>query len=472
MRRPSGTCVLGEGPFSLVAVLRRLVAVVLLMCGLAGLFVTASGQPLSGASGSGVVVLKLKGAIGFVSIELLDNAIARAERDRASLLVVELDTPGGLVSSTREMIQSILASRVPIAFFVAPSGARAASAGTFLLYAAHVAAMAPGTHLGAATPIPLGVPGLPGSPPQQPKPTETPKEKDPGSASDRKSLNDAIAYIRTLAQLRNRNAAWAEKAVREAATLTASEALKEKVIDVVSPSLADLLRQLEGRTVTTADGSRTLALKGSSIVEVEPDWKLRIISVIADPNIAFILLLIGFYGIIFEFMNPGTVAPGVIGSICLLLAMTALSVLPVTWAGIALLVLGILLMAGEAAAPGFGVLGIGGVVAMVLGALLLFDPGGADIPFGVSWPVIAGAVLTSVLLMVGIIGMVLKSQKEPVRTGAEELIGSRAVVLRWGPSGGQVRVHGESWTARSARALQVGEEVRVVARNDLTLQVE
>lgn len=453
-------------------ILSAIVLVVLLVLGGAGLGGGAAGQNAEPGPGEPVVLLKLKGAIGFVSVEMLGKAIERAERERASVLVVQLDTPGGLVSSTREMIQSILAARVPVVFYVAPSGARAASAGTFLLYAAHVAAMAPGTHLGAATPIPLGVPGLPGAPPNKPKDDDKSKGQDPGSAGDRKSLNDAIAYIRTLAQLRGRNAEWAEKAVRDAATLTAGEAVKQKVIDVVAPTLGDLLVQIDGRRVTTADGTRAIATKGRTMIEVEPDWKMKVMAVIGDPNIAFILFLIGVYGIIFEFMNPGTIGSGVIGAICLLLAMAALSVLPVSSAGLALIVLGILLMAGEAASPGIGILGIGGTIALILGALFLFDPAGTDIPFGVSWPVIAGAALTSAALMLGVMGVVFRSRQGKVLTGAEELLGSGGVVESWGEGGGKVRVHGEIWSARSTRSLTPGEKVRVSGRTGLVLEVE
>ena len=291
-------------------------------------------------------------------------------------MIVRLDTPGGLLSSTREMIQTILASRVPVVMYVAPNGARAASAGTYLLYASHVAAMAPGTHLGAATPIPLSRSGMPGSPPP-PKPapgSDKQAESDPTSVSARKSLNDAVAYIRTLAELRGRNADWGEKAVRDAATLTASAALKERVIDVVAKDVEDLLSQIDGRSVATAAGQTRLEIKGRGVVEIKPDWKMQVMSAITDPNIALILLMIGIYGILFEFWSPGAVAPGVIGGISLIVALTALSVLPVNFAGLALLLFGIALMIAEKFSPGFGVVGIGGVVAFVIGALFLFDP--------------------------------------------------------------------------------------------------
>src|SRR5262245_7615613 len=306
-----------------------------------------------------VLVIDIKGAIGFVAAGQLAKALERAAAQGAPVVVVRLDTPGGLLTSTREMIQAILASRVPVVMYVAPNGARAASAGTYLLYASHVAAMAPGTHLGAATPIPLSAPGMPGAPPpSKPTPgTDKPSESDPASVSARKSLNDAIAYIRSLAELRGRNADWGEKAVRDAATLTASAALKERVVDFVAKDVEDLLSQIDGRVVATAAGEVRLATKGRSIVESKPDWKEQLLSAIADPNIALILLMLGIYGILFEFWSPGVVAPGVIGGISLIVGLTALSVLPVNLGGLALLLFGIALMVAEAFTPSFGVVG-------------------------------------------------------------------------------------------------------------------
>ena len=296
---------------------------ILLLVGVAAFTPATRGQ---GPDAGPVLLVDIKGAIGFVSVAHLAKALERAQKENAAAVIVRLDTPGGLVSSTREMIQAILGSRIPIVVYVAPSGARAASAGTYLAYSAHVAAMAPGTHLGAATPIALGVPGIPGSPPPS-KPSGTDKDKpaepDAATAATRKSINDAVAYMRTLAQLRNRNAEWAEKAVRDAATLTASEALKERVIDVLAGDVDQLLTAIDGRTVTTATGEMKLATKGRRIVEHKGDWKMEVMAVITDPNIAFILLLLGVYGILFEFWHPGAIAPGVIGGISLLVALTA-----------------------------------------------------------------------------------------------------------------------------------------------------
>jgi membrane-bound serine protease (ClpP class) len=420
-----------------------------------------------------VLLIDIKGAIGFVAVEHLTKALGRAASQDAPALIVRLDTPGGLVSSTREMIQAILASRVPVVTYVAPNGSRAASAGTYLMYASHVAAMAPSTHLGAATPISLAPGGLPGSPPP-PKPSPGPDKQppDPLTGMERKVVNDAVAYIRSLAELRGRNPDWAERAVREAATLTATAALQERVIDVIAKDVADLLTQIDGRKTTTAAGETRLETKGRGTVELKPDWKMRVMSAIADPNIALILLMIGIYGILFEFWTPGAVAPGVVGGICLLVALTALSVLPVNYAGLALLLLGIGLMVAEAFSPSFGILGLGGVVAFALGALFLFDPEQSDIPIRVSWRVVAGLTALSVAFFAGILGFAMRARRRPVRTGAEEMIGSTGEVVSWTGDEGYVQVHGEVWAARSSRRLAMAEKVRVTRRTGLTLTVE
>ena len=419
-----------------------------------------------------VLLIDVKGVIGFVATSYLERALEKAKAQDASAIIVRLDTPGGLVSSTREMIQAMLASRIPIILYVAPAGARAASAGTYLVYASHLAAMAPGTHLGAATPIRLDVPGLPGSPPSKPSPgSEKPAESDPGTAADRKTLNDMVAYIRTLAQLRGRNADWAEKAVRQAATLTATDALKERVVEVIANDIGELLAAADGRLVTTAAGEMRLATKGRSILELKPDWKMQVMAAITDPNIAFLLLLIGMYGILFEFMTPGAVAPGVIGGISLIVALTALSVLPVTIGGLALLLLGIALMVAEAFLPSFGIVGLGGIVAFVLGALFLFDPAEADIRFAVAWPLVAGAAAASATLFAGVLGFALRARRRAVRTGAEEMIASVGEVVGWSGEEGRVLVHGEVWAARSDRSFAAGQRIRVVSRAGLTLFV-
>jgi membrane-bound serine protease (ClpP class) len=421
-----------------------------------------------------IILIDIKGAIGFVTAGRLTKALERAAAQASPALIVRLDTPGGLLSSTREMIQTILASRVPVVMYVAPNGARAASAGTYLLYASHVAAMAPGTHLGAATPIPLSAPGMPGSaPPTKPAPGgDKQSESDPAAVSARKSTNDAVAYIRTLAELRGRNADWGEKAVRDAATLTASAALKERVIDVVAKDAGELMAQIDGRSVTTAAGEMRLQTKGRSVVELKPDWKMQLMSAITDPNIALILLMIGFYGILFEFWSPGTIAPGVVGSISLIVGLTALSVLPVNLGGLALLLLGIALMVAEHFTPGFGIAGLGGITAFVVGALFLFDPAEADVPIRVSWQVIAGMAILSAGFFVGVLGFAARARQRPVRTGAEQMIGSTGEVVSWAGEEGRVHVHGEVWAARSSQSLAKGQKVRVVSRTGLALSVE
>jgi membrane-bound serine protease (ClpP class) len=289
---------------------------------------------------------------------------------------------------------------------------------------------------------------------------------------ERKVMNDAIAFLRSLAQMRSRNADWAEKAVRDAATLTAEEALRERVIEVVARDVQDLLVQADGRTVATAVGTRRLATKDASIMVLEPTFRIRFLSALADPNIAFILLIVGVYGILFEMYTPGFVGPGAVGGICLLLALAALSVLPVSYAGLGLLLFGIALMIAEAFTPGIGVLGIGGAVAFVAGALFLFDPAGADFTIRVAWPLIAGAALASTLLSVFAFGLAIKARKRKVATGAEEMIGSTGQVIEWANGVGTVRAHGEVWAARGPSSLSAGQHVRVAVRDGLTLVVE
>ena len=422
-----------------------------------------------------VFLVDVEGAIGVGTSHQIERALEAAREKNGELLVLRLDTPGGLVSSTREIIKSILSSPVPVAVYVAPSGARAASAGTYIAYAAHVSAMAPGTHLGAATPIPLGVPGMPGAPgPQKPQDTdkETSEEKEGKTAADKKMLNDAVAFITSLAELRGRNKEWAEKAVRDAATLTSSAALSEKVVDYLAADMNDLLRQVNGRTVKTPAGERLLATSGKSVTQLDPDWRTRFITAVTDPNVAFILLVIGIYGIIFEFWTPGLAGPGVIGAICLLVALAALSTLPVSYAGLGLILLGIALMLAEAFAPGFGILGIGGGVAFIAGALFLFDPAGSDIEFGVGWPVAIGAAVTTGFLLAGVLGLAMRARQRSVITGTEDLIGATGIVKQWDEGMGRIRVRGELWGARADGELKQGDKIRVVGIDRLTLEVE
>ena len=437
------------------------------LAGLLGLLMAALAAVTAAAQGS-VFVTDVQGAIGVASHRQITQAIEAAKEKQAAALIVRLDTPGGLVSSTRTIIQAMIASPVPIVVYVAPSGARAASAGTFIVYAAHIAAMAPGTNMGAATPVEIG--GLPGLP--QPKGEQKDKQKDGATTAQRKAINDVVALLRGLAQLRGRNAEWAEKAVRDAATLTADEALKERVIEIVAPDLAGILAQADGRKVTVNGQERILATKNASLVTFTPDWRTQLLAVVSDPNIAFILLMIGVYGILLEFWNPGHFVSGTVGAISLILALTALTVLPVHYGALGLLILGIALMIGEALTPGFGVLGIGGILAFIAGAVFLFEGPGADISFAISLPLILGLAAITAALIFGVIAAALKARQRPTATGAEQLIGSIGEVVDWHSPQGSVRVQGEIWAARSGQTLNPGDSVRVVGRDRLTLIVE
>lgn len=428
-------------------------------------FLAASFANASAAPGDKVLVVEIKGAISIAAQRQVSRAIQQARKEQASAILIRLDTPGGLVSSTRDIIRDMVASPVPIIVYVAPSGARAASAGTFLVYASHLAAMAPGTNLGAATPVQIG--GIPGVP--QPKDDKKPSEP---SAAEKKSINDVVALLRSLGQMRGRNLDFAEKAVREAATRTADEAQKQGVVEIVAGSVDDVLAQADGRTVSVGGSDRTLSTRAATVITIAPDWRTKLLGVIADPNIAFILLLIGVYGLLFEFWTPGAILPGVLGGICLFLAMIALSVLPVQYGALGLLLLGIALMVGEAFTPGIGALGIGGLAAFLAGAFFLFEPEGADFDLRVSLPVILGAAITSAGLTFLIIGAAIKARERPAVVGADNMLGARGVVLDWQKGQGHVRVQGEIWLARSNRDFKDGDTVRVRRRDGLTLIVE
>lgn len=414
------------------------------------------------ARAEGVHVLTVKGAIGPASADYLVRGLGKAAQAHAGLVVIEMDTPGGLDTSMRDIIKAILASPVPVATYVSPQGARAASAGTYILYASHIAAMAPATNLGAATPVSLAPGGAPDK--KEEKPAQ------PQDAKEKKAVSDAAAYIRSLAELRGRNADWAERAVREAVSLSAEAALKAKVVDVVAADLADLLKQLHGRKVTTASGTITLDTADLGITRVEPDWRSRLLGVIGDPGIAYILLLLGIYGLLYEFANPGMVFPGVVGGICLLLALFALQLMPVNYVGLALIVLGIAFMAAEAIVPSFGSLGLGGIIAFVLGSVMLID---IDLPgYGISWALIVPLAAISALFSFFLAGMALRARRRPVLTGGEGLLGMEGEALEDIAEEGWARVHGELWRVRSHRPLARGAQVRVTARRGLTLEVE
>lgn len=449
---------------SLIGQFPRVIALALMV----GMIISSTAFPVRSQHGP-VVLAEVKGAIGVGTGYYINDALTVAREEKAQLVVLKVDTPGGLVSATREIIQSILASPIPIAVFVSPSGARAASAGTYIAYAAHFVAMAPGTHIGAATPIQMQLPGIPQTPePDGPKQPNSGAEKD---AAKGKMINDAVAYLRSLAQLRGRSEQWADKFVRDAATLTSKEAMKEGVIDFIATDVRDLLAKLHARRVSTHEGERLLDIRDAEIKVIEPNWKAKFLSTITDPNIAFILLLIGVYGIIFEFWSPGLTGPGVIGGISLIVALTALSALPISFAGLALLVLGIALMAAEAFAPGFGILGLGGIAAFIAGAIFLFDPSGTDIDLSIAWPLIIATAMTSALVLIVLLGFIVRARQSRVITGSEQLIGLEGEVINWNAGAGKVHVHGEDWAARADTTLVKGAKVKVTGRDGLTLIV-
>ncbi|AIO36245.1 hypothetical protein DM39_5638 [Burkholderia cenocepacia] len=456
----------------------------------------AGGTPVAPPA---VIVIPVNGAIGPASADFIVRSLKRAAREHAPLAILQLDTPGGLDTSMRQIIKAILGSPVPVATFVAPSGARAASAGTYIVYASHIAAMAPGTNLGAASPVQFGIGGAPGANPATPQPPPSGASgasgasrpaaasaalpADTQSTEIRKAMQDAAAYLRGLAQLRGRNAEWGERAVREAVSLSANEARAQHVVDLIAQDPADLARQLDGRTVTTTAGTLRIATAHAPLVVVEPDWRSRFLSIIADPNVALILLTIGIYGLFFEFANPGFVLPGVAGTICLLVGLFAMQLLPISYAGLGLVLLGLGCLVAEAFLPTFGVLGFGGIVAFTIGALMLID---TDVPgYGIPWPVIASLALGGGLLVAGVSSVALRARRRPVVTGGEAMVGSIGEVLDDGlqpdqPHGtagaapsaaGWARVHGERWRVASSVPLAAGCRVRVTGRHGLMLTV-
>ena len=452
-----------------------------------------------------VAVVEIEGPIGPATAGYVIDEIERANRESRALVLIRMDTPGGLSASMREIISAILASRVPVASYVAPEGARAASAGTYILYASHIAAMAPGTTLGAATPVQMGGGGgspLPGGGDGGDGGTPAEERGSEGSGQDAASdagtaetngdeseagagdqaqpapqmdakkakvLNDAVAYIRALAKLRGRNADWAEKAVREAATLTVDEAVAQNVVDVKAATVPDLLQKIDGRDVSVGEETVTLATTGASLENRGPSWRDKLLATITHPNIAFILMTLGVYGLIFELSNPGAVVPGVLGAICLMTGLYALNVLPVNYAGLALIGLGVAFMVGEAFVPSFGALGLGGLASFALGATILFDTGTPA--YTLSYWVIAAVTASTGAVLVLLIGYLIRAQRRRIATGSDELLGARAEVETWAEGKGRIWLHSERWNARGPTGLVPGQTVEVRARDGLTVTV-
>jgi membrane-bound serine protease (ClpP class) len=409
----------------------------------------------------------------------IEQSLADAANQGSTVVILEMDTPGGLDTSMRDIIKAILASPVPIVTYVAPSGARAASAGTYILYASHLAAMAPATNLGAATPISIGgePSTTPVSPPVSPtggpsddKKHDAPEAIPAGNAGERKAINDAVAYIRALAQLRGRNAAWAEAAVRGAASLSANDALEQNVIDIIAKDVPDLLRQLHGRNVKMPGHELALDTRELGLRSVAPDWRTRVLLVLTHPTIAYGLLLIGIYGLLLEGYNPGVVLPGVIGALSLLLGLYGLQLLVVNYAGLALMALGIGLIVAEFFMPAFGSLGVGGLTSFVIGSIMLFD--NHESGMRVAMPVIVGIAVAGGLIIVIIGWLAARARRRPLSAGVETMIGANVEVVSDCQDRCVVRYGGELWNARTARPLHAGQQVRVVKVADLTLWVE
>ena len=427
------------------------------------------------------VAIEIDGAIGPANADYVSRSLEAAAQRGAPIVILEIDTPGGLDASMRDINRAILASKVPVVAYVHPSGARAASAVTYILYASHIAAMTPGTNLGAATPVPIGG-GLPFSDRDGDKAKNGSDEKQQAEekgqdstagtsqAMKAKAVNDAVAYIRSLAELRGRNADWAEKAVRQAESLSANDALDSNVVDIIATNIDDLLAQTDGRRVKINTQEVTLNTKDLSTEYIEPDWRTRLLSTITNPNVALVLMLIGVYGLIFEFINPGALIPGIIGAICLLLGLYALALLPINYAGIGLIMLGIGLMVAEAFAPSFGALGIGGAAAFVIGAAIVIDTEAPE--YQISWTLIGTMAVTSLVLAAVVTRLAISSYRRQVATGIEQMSGVLGEVTDWHGGRGHVIAHGERWKALSEAPLSPGQPVRVTGVEGLVLRVE
>jgi len=446
--------------------------------------VAAAAPPAADSDAGTAAVLEINGPIGPATSRYVVHGIEAAHENGSRVVVLELDTPGGLDSAMRDIIRAILASPVPVVSYVTPSGARAASAGTYILYASHVAAMAPATNLGAATPVSIGGEPEPASPPVPTPGTNPPQDGNaktpapaggaapplPGSAMERKVVNDAVAYIRGLAEERGRNADWAEQAVRGAASLSATAALQQKVIDIIARDLPELLTRIDGREVRIGDRAMKLATRGLAVLRMKPDWRTRLLAVITNPTVAYGLMLIGIWGLLLEGYNPGAVLPGVAGSVCLLIALFAFQILSVNYAGLALVVLGTAMIISEFFFPTYGSLGVGGLIAFVVGSLILFD---TDVPgMNVGRPLIGAFATMGGLVIAGIVYLASRSMRRPVATGTQAMIGESAEVVADFTGKGKVRYGGELWNARSDAALRAGDLARIVRVEGLTLWVE
>lgn len=435
------------------------------------LLLTCLGSAFSPAAAAQIVELEIKDGIGVATADYLISGIEHAEDISAELVIINMDTPGGLMKPMRDMVQKILGSSVPVVTYVTPAGARADSAGTYILLASHIAAMTPTTHLGAATPVSLG--GDDATPPPD-RDTDAEDADKPGPPSgtsmERKVMNDAVSYIRSLAERHGRNADWAEKAVTEAATLTAAEALEQNVIEFIATDRDELLELLDGHEVEIAGEARTLATKDAEVERYEANWRIRLLEVISNPEIVLLLGLIGLYGLMYEGWNPGAIVPGVVGVICLLLAAYALQVLPVNYAGLALIFLGIALMIAEAYAPSFGALGIGGIAAFVFGSVMMFDSG---VPgFGISFSFVIGLALIFAVLLIWLIGFALKLRHRGAVSGKDSIIGGIATAMSDFSGDGKIWLEGEAWQARSKVPIAKDQQVVVRAIDGLILDIE
>lgn len=422
---------------------------------------------LAGVSGSTAkanytaFVINIEGAIGPALEDHINRGFEEARASGADVIVLRIDTPGGLVTSTRGIIKTILASDIPVVGFVAPSGARAASAGAYILLACHVAVMAPGTNVGSATPVAIG--GAPGGTEPQEKDSDQPGLED-------KIINDAKAYMRALAEMRGRPGEAAETFVSEAKNLTASEALEQGLVDLIATNMRDMLNKLDGRAVTIGETTATLSTGVMDVTTFEPTWRDELLGFITDPNIAYLLLIIGIYGLVIEFSNPGLMAPGIVGGVCLILGLYAFQLLPVNYAGLALMALGVILMTTEAFVPSFGILGIGGIGSFLMGSIMLFD---SDVPELKISPVLIGTVsATTAGLFLFILTFAVRAWRRPAVSGNAAMIGENAKVLSWRGHGGRVMAHGEVWQAESSQNFKKQDQVIVKDINGLKLVVE